>query len=169
MSGFAPGTYTYSRDFGSGGDHSYSVGVSSNPETFDNGETCYDTISGDTVWVTIGSVTSNTNTVASSAPPPPPPPPQTCAETTGGVAHTWTNYSDAGGTEGPSIGSNQAVQIACKVTGFTVADGTSWWYQIASAPWSDNYYVSADAFYNNGQTSGSLHGTPFVDPNVPNC
>jgi len=31
------------------------------------------------------------------------------------------------------------------------------------------YYASADAFYNNGQTSGSLHGTPFVDNNVPNC
>ena len=24
------------------------------------------------------------------------------------------------------------------------------------------------AFY-NGATSGSLHGTPFIDPNVPNC
>ena len=27
----------------------------------------------------------------------------------------------------------------------------------------------ADAFYNNGQTSGSLRGTPFVDPAVPDC
>jgi plastocyanin len=169
LSGFAPGTYTYSCDFGSGGDHSYSVGVSSNPETFDNAETCYDTISGDTVWVTIGSVTSNTIAVASSTPPPPPPPPQTYTETTGGVAHTWTNYTNAGGTQGQSIGSNQTVQIACKVTGFTVQDGNNWWYRIASAPWTDNYYVSADAFYNNGQTSGSLHGTPFVDPKVPNC
>jgi hypothetical protein len=26
-----------------------------------------------------------------------------------------------------------------------------------------------NAFYNNGATSGSLHGTPFVDPAVPNC
>ena len=30
-------------------------------------------------------------------------------------------------------------------------------------------YASADAFYNNGHTSGSLTGTPFVDNNVPNC
>ena len=61
------------------------------------------------------------------------------------------------------------VQVACKVSGFRVADGNTWWYRIASAPWSNNYYVSADAFYNNGQTSGSLVGTPFVDSNVPNC
>ena len=36
-------------------------------------------------------------------------------------------------------------------------------------PWNDSYYASADAFYNNGQTSGSLNGTPFVDPSVPVC
>ena len=91
------------------------------------------------------------------------------AETTGGVAHTWTNYTDAGGTQGPSIGSNQTVQIACWVTGFRVADGNTYWYQIGSSPWDLNYYVSADAFYNNGETSGSLLGTPFVDPKVPEC
>ena len=90
-------------------------------------------------------------------------------ETTGSVAHTWTNYSNAGGTQGPSIASNASVTIACKVTGFRVADGNTWWYKIASAPWSGAYYVSADAFYNNGSTSGSLHGTPFVDPNVSDC
>ena len=93
----------------------------------------------------------------------------TYAETTGGVSHTWTNYSDAGGTEGPDIGSNQTVQIACWVSGFRVADGNTYWYEIASSPWNDAYYVSADAFYNNGSTSGSLIGTPFVDPAVPNC
>jgi hypothetical protein len=61
------------------------------------------------------------------------------------------------------------VQIACKVTGFRVEDGNTWWYLIASSPWGNTYYASADAFYNNGQTSGSLIGTPFVDPAVPNC
>ncbi|MGN6252681.1 MAG: hypothetical protein ACTHNS_12780 [Marmoricola sp.] len=90
-------------------------------------------------------------------------------ETTGSVARTWTNYSNAGGTEGPQIGSNQTVTIACVVQGFRVADGNTNWYRIASAPWSGQYYVSADAFYNNGATSGSLHGTPFVDPAVPAC
>ena len=100
---------------------------------------------------------------------PSPSPAPTYSETVGGVAHTWTNYSNAGGSEGPSIASDQTVQIACKVTGFRVADGDTWWYRIASSPWDSNYYVSADAFYNNGQTSGSLSNTPFVDNNVPNC
>ena len=102
-------------------------------------------------------------------PPPPPPAPVTHSETTGGVAHTWTNYSNAGGAEGSTIGGQQTVAIACKVQGFRVADGNTWWYRIASAPWSNQYFVSADAFYNNGATSGSLHGTPFVDPAVPDC
>jgi hypothetical protein len=104
--------------------------------------------------------------------PPPneaPSPPSTWSETTGGAAHTWTNYTNAGGYEGPTIPSNATVQIACRLTGFAVADGNTWWYRIASAPWSGNYYVSADAFYNNGQTSGSLKGTPFVDPAVGGC
>jgi hypothetical protein len=61
------------------------------------------------------------------------------------------------------------VQITCKVTGFAVADGNTWWYKIVSSPWNGAYYVSADAFYNDEATSGSLHGTPFVDPSVPNC
>ncbi len=93
----------------------------------------------------------------------------TYAETSGGVAHTWTDYADAGGTEGPSIASNETVQIACWVPGFRVSDGNTYWYEIASSPWSDQYYVSADAFYNNGTTSGSLHGTPFFDTAVPIC
>jgi hypothetical protein len=118
-------------------------------------------------------VDSNVPTCGSGStgqpPPPPPPPAQTYAETTGGVTHTWTDYSDAGGTQGPSIPSNDTVQIACRVTGFKVADGDTWWYRVASSPWSDTYYASADAFYNNGANSGTLVGTPFVDPNVANC
>jgi hypothetical protein len=43
------------------------------------------------------------------------------------------------------------------------------WYEIASSPCNDAYFVSADAFYNSGRTSGSLLGTPFVDPAVPAC
>src|SRR4051794_13036105 len=37
----------------------------------------------------------------------------TNAETTGGVTHTWTNYTNAGGTEGPTIPSFTTVQITC--------------------------------------------------------
>jgi hypothetical protein len=106
---------------------------------------------------------------ASEPPPPPPPPASTWSETVGGVTHTWTNYTNAGGTQGPSIQTGQTVQVACKVQGFRVADGDTWWYRIASSPWNSAYYASADAFYNNGATSGSLIGTPFVDPNVPDC
>ena len=90
-------------------------------------------------------------------------------ETVGGVAHTWTKYAKAGGVQGPSLATGQAVIVACKVQGFRVADGDTWWYRIASSPWDGTYYVSADGFYNNGATSGSLVGTPFVDINVPNC
>ncbi len=95
--------------------------------------------------------------------------PTTHAETTGSVAHTWTDYADAGGAEGPEIASNQTVQIACWVSGFRVTDGNTYWYLVGSSPWNYGYYVSADAFYNNGETSGSLIGTPFVDPAVPEC
>ena len=59
--------------------------------------------------------------------------------------------------------------ISCKLQGFVVQGGNPWWYRIASSPWNDQFYASADAFYNNGATSGSLRGTPFVDPAVPNC
>lgn len=102
-------------------------------------------------------------------PPPPPPPPETVPETTGGATDTWTNYQNAGGEQGPTIPANATVAIRCKIQGFKVQDGNTWWYKIASDPWHDKYYASADAFYNNGQTSGDLRGTPFVDEKVPNC
>ena len=104
-----------------------------------------------------------------SPPPPPPPPAGTLAETTGGETHTWTDYTNAGGTEGPTIPGGTTVQVSCKRVGFAVADGNTWWYRIASDPWNDKYYASADAFYNNGATSGPLNGTPYVDPAVPDC
>lgn len=48
-------------------------------------------------------------------------------ETTGGVTHTWTDYQDAGGQQGPAIPSNETVQITCRLTGFAVKDGNTWW------------------------------------------
>jgi hypothetical protein len=120
-----------------------------------------------TIW-RMGTVAADM-TEQQPQPTPAPHPAPSYLETTGGVTHTWTNYANAGGGEGPAIPSNVTVQIACKVPGFRVSDGNTWWYRIASSPWSGGYYASADAFYNNGQTSGSLHGTPFVDPNVADC
>ena len=162
LSGFSPGAYPYTCNFASGGDATFTVDVGSDPETWDNEMTCNDAIAGDSVWVTIGSVTSNRITVGGSAP-------TGTSETAGGQAHTWTDYASAGGSQGPSVASGQTIQVSCRVQGFTVSDGNSWWYRIASAPWSNAYYVTADAFYNNGQTSGSLAGTPFVDQAVPLC
>jgi hypothetical protein len=110
-----------------------------------------------------------------AAPGEPTPPPRTpltspVSETTGpGPVHTWTDCSNAGGNEGPSIPNTTTIQVACRVTGFAVEDGNTWWYRIASSPWNDSYYASADAFYNDGAVSGSLKGTPFVDLNVPSC
>jgi hypothetical protein len=115
------------------------------------------------------TVQQPTSTPTPSVAPQPQPVATTYAETPGSVAHTWTDYADAGGSEGPSIASGQTVQISCRLNGFQVADGNTAWYRIASAPWSGQYYVSADAFYNDGRTSGSLSGTPFYDPAVPVC
>jgi hypothetical protein len=113
-----------------------------------------------------------TTPAAPSPPPPPPPSPlpaATYAETSGGVLHTWSSYVDAGGIQGPSVAPQATIQIACKVVGFQVADGNTWWYRIASSPWGGVFYASADGFYNNGEVSGSLLGTPFVDPAVQDC
>jgi hypothetical protein len=123
-----------------------------------------------TMGVTPTATPITTATVAPTPVPtqvPVPPPP--ISETTGAEAHTWTSYSNAGGNEGQVIPSHTTVQITCKVTGFKVDDGNTWWYRIASNPWNNNYYVSADPFYNNGQTQGPLLNTPFVDNAVPNC
>ena len=97
--------------------------------------------------------------------------PQTAghAETTGSTANTWSDFTDAGGTHGAELSANQTVAIACKVQGYKVQDGDTWWYKIASSPWDGNFYVSADAFYNNGQPAGTLAGTALVDTAVPNC
>jgi hypothetical protein len=97
------------------------------------------------------------------------PPSATYPETVGGPTHTWTDYEDAGGTEGKTIRAFLTVQVSCRVRGFKVQDGDTWWYRIASSPWSNGFYASADAFYNNGQTFGSLIGTPPVDTKVPEC
>jgi hypothetical protein len=94
---------------------------------------------------------------------------KTYPETVGGEAHTWTDYRSAGGTQGQSIQGGETVQVSCRVRGFEVADGNAWWYRLALNPWNNNYYVSADPFYNNGQTSGPLTETPFVDESVPEC
>ena len=91
------------------------------------------------------------------------------SETVGSAAHTWADYKKAAGAAGPEIKAYATIKVDCRVKGFKVTDGNVWWYRIASKPWDGRYYVSADAFYNNGKTSGPLKGTPFFDPKVPVC
>ncbi|HET9124200.1 MAG TPA: hypothetical protein VFN65_04870 [Solirubrobacteraceae bacterium] len=90
-------------------------------------------------------------------------------EVAGGVAHTWSDPLTAGGRPGHEILDLQKVRIACRLHGFTVQDGNTWWYLIDSPPWSRHFFVTADAFYNNGHTSGTLRGSAFVDPRVARC
>jgi hypothetical protein len=118
---------------------------------------------------TPGPAPAPTPAPAPAPAPAAPTPSPSFAETVGGNTNTWTNYANAGGAQGATIPNGTSVQVSCKVGGFRVADGDTWWYRIASSPWNGTYYASADAFYNNGQTSGSLHGTPFADGNVPTC
>jgi hypothetical protein len=95
---------------------------------------------------------------------------RTFSETPGSEVNTWSDYADGGGTHGPTIPSHETVQVKCRVEGLRVSDGNTWWYRIASSPWNDAYYGSADAFYNEpGVTSGSLVGTPFYEAQVPIC
>ncbi|MGZ6973528.1 MAG: hypothetical protein ACXVKQ_06305 [Acidimicrobiia bacterium] len=163
LSGFPPGSYQYTCQFASGGNASFTLSVASSPVTFDNGHTCFDLQAGDTVSVSVASVQSNSVTVGGA------PPQKGTGETVGGVTNTWSNYANAGGTQGPAIQSNQTVAVSCRVQGLAVADGNNWWYRISTSPWSNSFYASADAFYNNGRTSGSLIGTPFVDPAIATC
>ena len=92
-----------------------------------------------------------------------------CSETAGGAADKWTDPADAGRNEGPGVGAHTTIQVSCRRQGLPVPDGDQWWYRLASAPWSKAYYATADAFYNDGQTSGTLNGTPHFDARVPLC
>ncbi len=90
-------------------------------------------------------------------------------ETVGARTSTFTDYKNAGGRAGRHIRKYQTVKVICRVRGFKVQDGDTWWYRIATSPWDGKYYASADAFYNDGRTRGSLRNTPFVDRKVRVC
>lgn len=112
-------------------------------------------------------------TVTTSTAPQPPPGPDmsgpTFAETTGGAANTWSDYKTATGESGRQLLAYETVQVSCRLEGYQVPDGNTWWYRLASSPWDYRFYATADAFYNNGATSGSLAQTPFVDEAIPLC
>lgn len=90
-------------------------------------------------------------------------------QTTGGDTNTWTDYRSGGGAPGPMIPKGTTVLVSCRTLGLMAEDGNPWWYRVSSPDWNNRYYASADAFYNNGQITGPLPGTPFVDESVPLC
>jgi surface antigen len=116
-----------------------------------------------------GTLEGGTHTTTSTTTAPPPVKGETYPETAGSEVHTWMEYSDGGGAEGAPIRAGQTVRVSCKVEGLKVEDGDVWWYRLAESPWDGAYYASADPFYNDGAMSGTLVGTPSVDPRVPNC
>lgn len=63
LNGFSTGSHEYACDFASGGDASFTLGETESPQTWDNGQTCRDEESGDSVWVVVEGVASNTITV----------------------------------------------------------------------------------------------------------
>jgi hypothetical protein len=182
LSGFSPGTYLlYCHYLGAKNVPAritrFTATVYSDPQTLDNGKTCNSEQDGDSVWVSYDlyeslqipaevAVSSATTTPLSSVTPT-----SGAFETVGpdSGSGTFTDYTHANGNLGQRIASYQTIRVSCRLTGFTTADGNPWWYRVASSPWNNAYYAPADNFYNNGATSGSLIGTPFVDTNVPLC
>jgi hypothetical protein len=117
------------------------------------------------------TTTTTTTTTTGPGTTTPPPPPTTYTENAGPAgATTFLNPANESGV-GPRIGDYSPVQVSCRTTGLPVSgDGNPWYYRIASSPWNNSYYASADPFYNEpGVTSGSLSGTPLVDASVPTC
>jgi len=94
----------------------------------------------------------------------------TYEERTGGSARTWSDYTIAGGKAGPPINGSRTLRVTCRIRGFEVTSGNQWWYLVASAPWRNDYFATADAFYNQRRTQGvDFTKTRFVDPGVPVC
>ena len=94
----------------------------------------------------------------------------TYAERTGSSARTWSDYTIAGGEAGPPINGRRAVRVTCRIRGYEVSSGNQWWYLVASAPWRNDFFATADAFYNQRRTQGvDFRKTRFVDPRVRVC
>ncbi|HET9691213.1 MAG TPA: fibronectin type III domain-containing protein, partial [Acidimicrobiales bacterium] len=117
------------------------------------------------------SSTQATATGSTAACPPPTtsPPPSTSSETESpnhGV-NTFQDYHNASGP-GPAIAAGQTVQVSCKVYDPTIASSNpdGYWYRIASSPWNNGYYATANTFLNGGGTTTNVVNT---DMSVPNC
>jgi hypothetical protein len=169
VSGLSAGTYSYTCHFASGGDQSFSVSISSNPQTFDNGHTCRDQQSGDSVWVSIGSVSSNHITVP--APPPPPLPTFGVMNTSesppdGVYFRNSPHTSDTDRVTGHGVYAGEQVQLRCYAYGDAVGPyhDTLWYYvwNVSRGGSSNAGYLNAH-YINDGKAAGQ------VDAGVPGC
>lgn len=144
----------------------YSTTLSSSTETLTS-NTCYDTESGGSDYVTSNGATSNTIATDSgsgsgsgsgSA----------YSEATGfGRVDTFASPNGPADPQGPTLAANTVYPVVCRVS--ATAEGPShdpWWYEMTSG-----YYGSADAFCDEGATTcpGGFAGTPAVDDSVPLC
>jgi len=91
------------------------------------------------------------------------------AETAAQAIGTVSNPIGDTGTVGAGIAAGQTVQVRCIVNGQGQAPYDPVWYEVASSPWADAYYAPSYAFYNNGQTSGTVVHGRIWDPAVPFC
>lgn len=183
VTGFSPGSYPLSCNYIGEKNipprvSQFTVIVETNPQKFDDGKTCKSEQISDEVWITYGTLASSPLWAADAFKIATPTPPSSIITPTSGTvfetasevgAGTFTDYTNADGALGQRVAAYQTIKVSCRLTGFKVADGNTWWYRIAQSPWNNGYYASADNFYNNGQTSGTLIGTPFVDSSVPLC
>ena len=123
-------------------------------------------------WVIANGVESNHVQWGGGVPPPSSPPPaaRVWPEQQGSLgANSFTNPYNASGM-GPRVAAYQWVDIACKVYAPQIvsANPDGYWYRIASAPWSNAYYVVANTFW-NGDVPGQRPYTHNTDWAVPDC
>jgi hypothetical protein len=82
--------------------------------------------------------------------------------------NTFANYHNASGV-GPAIAAGQTVEVSCRVYDPTIgtANPDGYWYRIASSPWNNAYYATANTFLNGDPPNGPYsHNT---DLSVPVC
>lgn len=81
---------------------------------------------------------------------------------------SFLNYHNASGP-GPRLASQQWVDVSCKVYDTTIASALpgGYWYRIASSPWNNQYYATANSFWNGDPPGGPY--THSYDAAVPNC
>jgi hypothetical protein len=119
-------------------------------------------------WL-LGGAQSGNPAVGNSPHPGSATPARTWPETTFTRSKTFADYVNAGYPLGALLKPGQVVRVSCRVRGFKVTDGDTWWYRLASPPWNGKYYATSDVFYNSPKTTGNPINGIIVDRRVPVC